>query len=286
LQQDAWTTFNERSLVTDLLPNRDIGFMLHGDLFSGRASYAAGILNGAPDYTTPAGTVAVDDDKAFAGRLFLQPFKTSDEDYLKGLGFGVGGSYEHDRGTAAATDLTSGYKTDGQQTFFSYAAGVYASGVHWRLSPQGYYYYGPLSVMGEYGVSDQQVRTAAAKADVRNTAWEVNAGWVLTGENASYNGVTPLHPFNLHDGGWGAWQIVARYANLYIDEDAHNATFAAAGSANAARAWAVGLNWYLNRDIRLNTSFSRTTFGGGSGAAGTPTAQPENVLFTRVQLAF
>jgi phosphate-selective porin OprO and OprP len=291
LQSDGYMVLNERSLASDLVPNRDIGFMLHGDLFSGRASYAAGILDGAPDYTTPTpAPLATDDDKAFAGRLFLQPFKTSDEDYLQGLGFGVGGSYEDDRGTAATSDLTGGYKTDGQQTFFSYAAGVFANGVHWRLSPQGYYYYGPLSVMGEYAVSDQEVSSAARSADVRNTAWEGNVGWVLTGENATYNGVTPLHPFNLHDGGWGAWQIVARYSALYVDEDAFSTpTFATAGSANAARAWAVGLNWYLNRDIRVNTSFSRTTFGGGHGPTGANspiTAQPENVLFTRVQLAF
>jgi phosphate-selective porin OprO/OprP len=48
----------------------------------------------------------------------------------------------------------------------------------------------------------------------------------------------------------------------------------------------VGLNWYLNRDIRVNTSFSRTRFDGGTGAKATVTRQPENVFFTRMQLAF
>lgn len=287
LQVDSWISFNERSLVTDLVPNRDAGFELHGDLFGSAVSYAAGIFNGAPDYITPpASTQAVDDDKAFEGRLFFQPLKTSDAGFLQGLGFGVGGSYEVDSGA----DLTSGYKTDGQQTFYSYAAGVVASGSHWRLSPQGYYYYGPFSLMGEYAISDQEVaRTAApvASANLRNSAWEATVGWVLTGEDASYNGVTPLHPFDFHNGGWGAWQIVARYADLYID-DANFSTFATAGSASEAKAWAVGLNWYLNRDFRVDTSFSRTTFNGGGGATGNGpvTAQPENVIFTRVQLAF
>ena len=53
-----------------------------------------------------------------------------------------------------------------------------------------------------------------------------------------------------------------------------------------AQAWAVGLNWYLNKNIRLNTSFSRTTFTGGNGAAATVTKQPENTLFTRLQVSF
>jgi len=44
------------------------------------------------------------------------------------------------------------------------------------------------------------------------------------------------------------------------------------------------VNWYLNKNIRVNTSFSRTTFIGG--ATGTVTKQPEEVLFTRAQLSF
>ena len=63
-----------------------------------------------------------------------------------------------------------------------------ANGEHWRLSPQAYYYYGPLSLLGEYVISDQQVRRTtgdATSADLQNTAWEISGGWVLTGEEAS-----------------------------------------------------------------------------------------------------
>jgi phosphate-selective porin OprO/OprP len=294
LQSDTWTSFNERSIVSDLVPNRDIGFELHGDLFGGAVSYAAGIFDGAPDYTTPTApltTQDADDDKAFAGRLFFQPWKTSSVAALQGLGFGFGGSYEEDR-EAASGNLSSGFKTDGQQTFFSYAAGVIGNGAHWRISPQGYYYYGPFDLLGEYVISDQEVsRTTAplASADLRNTAWEISAGWVLTGEAASYNGLTPKHPFDPGKNQWGAWQIVARYANLDVDDAAFAgaAPFAAAGSASGAKAWSVGLNWYLNKNIRVDTSFSRTTFEHEGAAAPTAvTAQPENALFTRVQLSF
>ena len=150
--------FNERSLATDLVPNRDLGAELHGDLFGGVASYAAGIFNGAPDYNGTTTNADYDNNKAFAGRVFFQPWKTSDVTPLKGLGFGLGGSYEVDRSaTNTATGLTPGYTTDGQQKFFSYSSGVYANGTHWRLSPQGYYYYGPFGLLGEYVISDQQV---------------------------------------------------------------------------------------------------------------------------------
>src|SRR6266404_6459608 len=49
LVADVDTLFNERSLVTDLMPGRDIGFELHGDLFGGLASYTAGVFNGVGD---------------------------------------------------------------------------------------------------------------------------------------------------------------------------------------------------------------------------------------------
>jgi phosphate-selective porin OprO/OprP len=291
LQSDPYTSFNERSIVNDLVPNRDIGVELHGDLFGGIASYAAGVFDGAPDYLGTTVNTDSDDDKAFAGRIFLQPWKISSVTALQGLGLGVGGSYEEDHN--GTSGLTGGYTTDGQQKFFTYGTNTIANGAHWRISPQGYYYYGPFGLLGEYVISDQRVSLGTApttSADLQSTAWEISGGWVLTGEDASYNGVTPRHPFDPRKGQWGAWQVVARYADLDVDNNAFTgSTYASlAKSASSARAWSVGLNWYLNRDIRVNASFSRTTFSGYTGAPGTGAvpAQPENVLFTRIQLAF
>ena len=299
LQEDVNTSFNERSLVTDLVPNRDVGLQLWGDIDGGVLSYAAGIFNGVGDAQNSSNS-AFENEVEFAGRLFAQPFKASDITPLQGFGFGVAGTSEN--GTSSASDLPSttggtlaGYTTDGQQQFFAYnpATGtVVASGEHWRLSPQGYYYYGPLSLLGEYAISDQGVRnsTTHAEADLHNTAWEISGGWVLTGENASFNGVTPLHPFDPHNGQWGALQVVGRYEQLNIDDAAFPVFANPATSASAAQAWSAGLNWYLNKNIRVNASFSHTTFTGGGGAGTSApaiiTRQPENVFFTRIQLAF
>jgi phosphate-selective porin OprO and OprP len=302
LQQDVNISFNERSLVTDLVPNRDVGLQLWGDINGGVLSYAAGVFNGVGDAQNSANS-ANGNEVEFAGRMFAQPFKSTDITALQGLGFGVAGTSEN--GTSGTKDLPSttgggtvalpGYTTDGQQQFFAYNATTVANGEHWRLSPQGYYYYGPLSLLGEYAISDQGVRNTATKAeaDLHNTAWEISGGWILTGENASFNGVTPLHPFSPHNGEWGAFQVIARYAELDIDNAAFtgNAFANSATSASAAQAWSAGLNWYLNKNIRLDASFSHTTFTGGglntaTTAPGVVTRQPENVFFTRIQLAF
>jgi phosphate-selective porin OprO/OprP len=291
LVADKDTLFNERSLVTTLVPNRDIGLDLHGDLFGGVASYAVGVFNGAPDYSSTTTNLSFQDDKAFVGRVFFQPWKNTGVNALRGLGFGVAGSYEANHpNTNSATGLTPGYTTDGQQKFFTYSPGVNASGAQWRLSPQAYYYYGPLGLLAEYVVSDQQVKKAASHADLQNRAWEISGSWLLTGEDASYAGVTPLHPFDPRNNQWGAWQLVARYGELNVDRHAFTGSVFAdpTKSASGAQAWSVGLNWYLNKNIRANLSYSRTAFSGftGSTTAGLVPAQSENVLFSRVQLAF
>jgi len=285
LQSDQYTSFNERGLPTALMPNRDIGFQLWGDVGNGRLSYAAGVFNGVGDARNTS-NADFEDHREFAGRIFAQPFKGTSLMALQNLGFGLAGSWGNI--SSNATGLASSYLTDGQQSFFTYTnSSVVANGRHWRLSPQGYYYWGPFGLLGEYVISDQEVRKGAVKADLQNTAWQVAAGWVLTGEDASYTGVTPKHPFAPRDNHWGALQLVARYADLDIDNKAFPIFANPATSASEAKAWAVGLNWYLNKNIRANVSYSHTSFEGKMNPANaTVTRQPEEVVFTRLQLAF
>jgi phosphate-selective porin OprO/OprP len=304
LVPDRDTLFNERALVTALVPNRDVGFELHGDLFGGRLSYADGIFNGTSDGANSANTDFAD-DRAFAGRLFFQPFKQASASALQGFGFGAAGSYEtmSAPNTAGLPSTTGGslpgYFTAGQQQFFAYnpadKAVVVADREHWRVSPQAYYYYGPFGLLGEYIISDQNVRRTGVapfgSAHLQNTAWDVAASWVLTGEDAAYvGGVIPRRPFNPTEGGWGALQLVGRYEELNIDPAAFPSFADQTISARSAAAWSVGLNWYLNRNVMVKTSFSHTAFTGGGGAGTSApaavTRKPENVLFTRIQLAF
>jgi hypothetical protein len=153
-----------------------------------------------------------------------------------------------------------GYFTDGQQQFFAYnptgGAVVVADQDHWRISPQAYYYYGPFGLLGEYAISDQAVRRTGvapfSSAHLENTAWDVSASWVLTGEDATFaGGVIPRHPFNPAQGDWGALQLVGRYAELSIDSAAFPLFSDPTTSARSAAAWSAGLNWYLNRNVMV-----------------------------------
>jgi phosphate-selective porin OprO and OprP len=288
LQSDSWTFFNERSIVTNLVPNRDLGVQAAGELFNGTLNYAAGVFGGVADggSTTNAD---FDNDKDIVTRLIAAPFKNETDSPLQGLAFGVSGSVGREK---TAAGRTSGYKTDGQQTFFSYAATTVADGQNWRISPQVDFRNGSLGVIGEYVISTVNVRPSAtgAKTELQNQAWQLALGYVLTGENSAYTGVVPRNNFDFSAGTWGALEITARYANLKVDDNAFPVYASVATNADEASSVGVGLNWYLSKTVALKLDYYQTRFGFNSAApavSGTQILrQDEKALISRLQLSF
>jgi len=284
LQSSSALSMVERAFPTELAPNRDIGVQLQGELASGRVSYAAGVFNGTAD-----GRDAIandpDDDVEFEGRVFFEPWK-NDANALSGLGFGLAGSTGEKHG--AGNNFLPRYRTPGQNVFFNYRASVLADGQHQRLSPQFYYYRNRLGLLGEWISSEQEVQVgsnASTHASLRNQAWQLTGSWVLTGEDGSYRGVVkPNHPFALDGEGWGAFELVARYGELKIDEDAFPVYADPSASARRARAWGLGINWYLNGNLKLVTNYTAAGFDGGAPLAGD--RADERAVFSRLQVAF
>jgi phosphate-selective porin OprO/OprP len=285
LQSASDIVFAERALATNLAPNRDIGLQLSGDLSAGLFTWQAGIFNGVPDLGNGDGDVS--DAKDFVGRVFIQPFKAGS---LAGLGVGVAGSTGIERGTTAAPALAS-YRTPGQQTWFRYASStatpagnVFADGRRSRLAPQAYFYTGPLGLHGEYIQSYQTVsRATFPTVKLKHTAWQATGSWFLTGEKNSYRSATPRKPFDPKAGTFGAVELATRYSELAIDDATFPNYASAAGTPTKAKAWAVGLNWYLARAIKLAADYEHTTFTGGTA---TGDREAENFVVTRVQYAF
>jgi phosphate-selective porin OprO/OprP len=277
--------FAERALATNLAPNRDVGLQLSGDIGSGAFTWQAGVFNGVPDLGNGDGDVS--DAKDFAGRVFLQPFKTGT---LGGLGVGVAGTTGLERGSAAAPALAS-YRTSGQQTWFRYtsstttpANNVFANGRRDRLAPQAYLYTGPLGLHAEYIQSWQAVsRAGAATVKLKHTAWQTTGSFFLTGEKNSFKSAAPKKAFDPKAGTFGALEVAARYSELSID----NATFptfaSPASTPSKAKAWAVGINWYLARAIKVVVDYEHTTFTGGTAAGD---REAEDFVVTRVQHSF
>jgi phosphate-selective porin OprO/OprP len=285
LQSASDIVFAERALATNLAPNRDIGLQLSGDVSGGLLTWQAGVFNGVPDLGNGDGDVS--DAKDFAGRIFLQPFKTGS---LAGLGVGIAGTSGIERGTTAAPALAS-YRTPGQQTWFRYisstttpASNVFADGRRSRLAPQAYFYSGPLGLHGEYIQSYQAVnRNTFATVKLKHTAWQTTGSWFLTGEKNSFRSATPKKQFDPKAGSFGALELAARYSELSIDDATFPAYASPTSTPSKAKAWAVGLNWYLARAIKLAADYEHTTFTGGTA---TGDREAENFVVTRVQYAF
>jgi phosphate-selective porin OprO/OprP len=285
LQSTAELLFIENGFATQFTPNYDLGVEIHNNLFNSPINYAIGVFNGAVDAAS-SDADTTDEGKDVVGRVFFQPFLRTDYDALNKLGFGAGASLGHHEGTLP------NYKTPGQQTFFSYANNVSADGDQYRVDPQAFYYWGPFGILGEWILSSQKVKASSATQTKRfdNTAWQVEGSYFLTGDNNSFrstsrNAFRPAHPFTFGGDGWGALELVARVGQLSLDK-ATFPTYATSTSAQEATSWGVGLNWYLNSNIRFYFDYEQTHFEGRGKGANPLTASGEKVLLGRVQFSF
>jgi len=293
LQSDPLAFFNERSVATGLTPNRDVGIQIQGEVLDKRLNYSVALLDGVPDGgNNVTGAADFDSDKTVAARLFAAPFINDRDSFLNGLGVGFAvstGNY----GTAAGR--TAGYRTDGQQTFFAYDSTVNAAGKGLTWSPQGYFYRGPLGLLAEYVVSSIELQRGTNPVrEVKNFGYNLSAGYVLTGEDSSYRGVTPKTVFNPAAGTWGAFELVGRISGVDVGDSAFTGTAAIRlanpnASATKLTAYGLGLNWYLSRSVRANFDYFRNEFDlapGAAPAANTLIADDETTFITRFQVSF
>jgi phosphate-selective porin OprO/OprP len=296
LQSDRDLEFSERSLIQNLVPNRDTGFDLHGRLLDGRVFYDAALMNGVPNNTaSDTNDIDNNDGKDFVGRIFTTPFKLSENQWLKGLGFGFAGSYGDERGSTTST-----YKTYGASTWFSYTKGVTASGLRARLEPQAYYYWRSFGLMAEYAQDEHSLNhflTVGKAPHIKQTndtdtfrddGYFAQASYLLTGEDASYGWVKPIHPFDPRNGWWGGWELAARISNLAADSRQFKLGFAdQTVSAKTATEYALGVNWYLTSNIKWQFDYANTFFDGGAGTTAAPKDRPnESVFESQLQIAF
>jgi phosphate-selective porin OprO/OprP len=276
LASDPDLQMMERGLPTNLVPDRDVGVMLHGDLFDGAILYAAGIFNGVGDGVN--GDVDNSDKKDVAGRIFVRPLAPTNIGPLEKLSLGVAAT----RGTHVGA--LPGYRTMGQQTFFSYADTALATGTHRRLAPQASYYYGPVGAIGEYTISTQIVTNGVAIERVRHRAWQAVLSVFLTGEEASFGTVTPKNQLDPEHGKFGAIELAARIGQLSIDDTVFDLGFADRNrAAKKATELGFGVNWHLARNFKLMANYERTKFEGGARGGDRPT---ETVILTRLQAAY
>jgi phosphate-selective porin OprO/OprP len=303
-------TFAERAYPAMMAPNRDVGVMLHGTFakpgykaqyavlpqFKDFFLYEVGVFNGIRD-NQPVQNSDLDKDnnKEIAARMFMHPFIHTDS-VFEGLGFGVAGTW----GQPNNNTLYS-FTSPGQQTIYTYNTAATALGTQYRVYPQMYWYWKSFGMMGEYYTTTLGINAVNAgkqiNVDQSNSAWQINMSYVLTGEKNSFFAIKPGRPVNLADGSWGAFQAVARYQEMHLD----NATFNNFGTAKTpfylvnpansvgqAQSWGVGLNWIMNDHVRIMTNYDQSYFTGGAAdnLGKIINRQMEKVIISRVQVQF
>jgi phosphate-selective porin OprO and OprP len=277
LQPETASAFVERAFPSALVPNRDIGVGLHGELADGIVAYAAGVFDGAPD----GGSLDTDlnDGKDVDARIFISPFKRG-HSLLKDLGFGISGTRGDQAGPLPA------YRTNGQISIITILAGITYDGIRKRYSPQLSLYSGPFGLLAEYVDSDSKVKKAdGTHATFEAKAWQATATVALTRDKASYTGLRPRNAFDPGKGQWGALELAARVNGIELGAEATSAGIVdPTKSVRKAFAWAVGVNWHLNRNLKQVLDYERTTFTGGAAAG--QNRLPDNAILMRTQVAF
>jgi phosphate-selective porin OprO/OprP len=136
--------------------------------------------------------------------------------------------------------------------------------------------FGPFFSQAEYFHYNIE-RTGAPKLDF--DGGYVEGSYTITGEHRKYNpstgaygGITPEHPFSLSAGQWGAFEIAARYSivdlnDLFTPGLSTASTNGVAGGQQ--QVIALGVNWYLNSNMRFMVDYLHGLIGKDSGSAAT-----------------
>jgi phosphate-selective porin OprO and OprP len=280
IQSPTKMTFIERGLTYNLVPNRDLGFELSGSIGKNIVNYSAGIYNGVVDRSSE--DTDSDNNKEFAGRIFIQPFIENKESFLNNFGLGVSITAGNQNGTVSNSRLGT-YRTTSQNTFFRFRDSVAADGKRIRIVPQAYLFTGRFSFLGEYVINQQNIQRNLSSVEATNTAWQAAFSFFLTNDEKTFNSVKPNTNFDPSGNGWGAFEVAFRYNELIIDDILFPFYSNPNNSAKKATNWSIALNWYMNEVFRIAINYENTSF---ESFGNSPNLKDDKALLTRLQIAF
>ena len=220
-------------------------------------NYALGVFNGVPDNSLS--DTSVSSHRDFAARLFFNPLNSEGPN----LGFGIGAS----SGKRGRRGVPS-YKTFAQNTFFTFSSGVIEAGHRTRLAPGAYYYMGGFGLYSEYGLARKTCkkgRTASISASAP-TRWP---GATSSPARREVYGVPRPAEFRSQERRLGRMGTGARHRRVHGPIVLCSATDFVSATAGPRLTHEVvgGVNWYLNRLVRISGDYGRTNFGGGETVA-------------------
>ena len=258
--------FVYRSRVSDALtPGRSVGVMAHGRAFNRLLRYGVGIFEDDGDQPPDVepvepipGEEPAEEGRTWAARATVAPLRLTS---LPGKynSLEVGAAYTRGTVPEGRNHLQGDTAFGGE--FFDRQ--YYTKGPRTRFGLEVSWAIGPASLAAEYIVS-REAREGQGVGnegqldndlpEIEGRGWYVAGTWVVTGESRD-GGVIPKRP--LLQGGFGAVEVTARYEKLRFssagspDEPPSRSPRAANVAPNGDRAWTIGVNWYVNRWVKV-----------------------------------
>ena len=309
LTEEAHVNFVEYSTETPVTPQFDRGINIISSFLGGKIQTCVGAYTGAGnDYDTPQGDW--DNDKNYAFRLLLVPFKDSEKIYIKGLN--LAGSFEDGLQSSKTVRGEASNRTENfESNWYTWKASRVALDERTRYGGELHWIVGPATLSYEFNRvewDDLSVFNSSGKfvSHLKDTYHsDVHQVWVsyfLTGEQKTLEDVffnwrqpKPNKNFSIKDGTWGAWEVIARYALHDTSEELfEGGTNAILDGSNKGYSVTGGLRWTWNPKTRimLDVNYLKSDEGKGiivkrndEGASNTEYKDTETAVLMRLILS-
>lgn len=248
LTSSKYITFMERSLGNEaLVPARNTGVMLHNTAFDERMTWQAGGFVRTDDFGDGEFNQGFDSTGRLTGLLWYE------DEGAELLHLGAAVSHQNYEGDRDLDEHLVRFRSRPESHLaprFIDTGNFYAESSN-LFGLESAWVHGPLSVQSEYmrAFIDGVGCVFGHTPNPQFQAFYIMTSYFLTGEHRAYNRsmgafdrVKPNKNYG-KDGGWGAWEVAARYSMVDLDDDSirggeeDNFTF--------------GLNWYLNPNMKM-----------------------------------
>ncbi|MFC7476771.1 porin [Dankookia sp. GCM10030260] len=257
--------------------------------------FAAGYLTG-DSYGTNSGTQSTTGQTGGVLRVAGRPYADPDTDVH--LGFTGSAAFDLRRNASGQTlQLRDRPEWRIDQTRLIDTGALPADSAH-SWGPEFGLRWRNFMLQGEYtriGVSQAQAG-AAPRPDLEFEGGYVEGSWVITGEprrystsSAAFGRPSPANPFTLSGGGWGAWEAMARYSVIDLnDKVTRGRAQSATGGTYGGRQEVVGmgLSWYPNTLLRFMLNWDIVNVDRLNAAGTQQIGQRFHTLALRSQMAF
>lgn len=243
LTSSRFITFMERSLADAFVPARNTGFTLSSTALNNRMTWAAGLFR----ETIGTGLEQSEGGYNLTGRVTALPWY--EDKGAKLLHIGAAYSFRNPEDTLAYDSKPEAHlASDFVETSTIAINRANIVGLESALIC------GPFSLQGEYMLADLDRKHSSSEPTF--DGFYVQGSYFLTGEHRKYktsagafDRVKPKENFSYGDGP-GAWEVAARYSQIDLSDSGV--------SGGKLKDITVGLNWYLNPNMRIMWNYVRS----------------------------